>query len=566
MAAWSGLLASLLAILACTAQAQPADTILIGGKVVVFDAPPAEALAVRGNAIAAVGTSAEIEAFAGEATRVVDLAGRTVIPGLIDSHIHAIRAGSSWQTEVSWIGARSLGDALGRLRDKASATPRGTWLVVAGGWVPLQFAEERGPTQAEIASAAPDHLVYVQLLYSRALLGPGAAEALGLSGSGALPLPVSIERDAGGTPTGWVSGGSRAISDLFDRLPQPDFRQRVAGTRAFFRELNRHGLTGIADPGGYNLPVAAYQPLFQVWQDGVLTLRVRYSICAPRPGHELADLQELTRLLPMGFGDGWLRFNGIGENVAWGMYDNDAPSPVQKDELAEVLRWAASRGLAATFHWTDDRSVHHLLEVLERVDAATPVAGLRWSIAHLHDASPGSLARMKALGVGWLVQDAFLFRGEAFLAQRGPEAVARGVPPIVSALEMGLPVGGGTDAHRVMWFSPFVSLQWMLDGKTIGGLAMRPPSELPSRLQALRLYSEGSAWFAFDDARRGRLAPGMLADLAVLSADYMTVPVEEVGAITSLLTMVDGRVVFAEGPYRSFEEVVPLSRPSLPRR
>ena len=260
----------------------------------------------------------------------------------------------------------------------------------------------------------------------------------------------------------------------------------------------------------------------------------------------------------MGFGDEWLRFNGIGENVTWGMYNNDTPTPAQQDELVEVLRWAISRGMTATFHWHEDRAAHRLLEVLERVSAETSVAKLRWSIAHLNDASPDSLKRMKAMGLGWLMQNAFYFRGEAFLGQRGLE-LARVSPPIVSALGMGIPVGGGTDAHRVMGYSPFVSLQWMVDGTTVGGTVMRAPQELPTRMQALRLYTEGSAWFAFDETMRGELAAGKLADLAVLDRDYLTVPTKEIGGIVSLLTMVGGRVVYADGPFAAYEEK-PASR------
>ena len=137
-----------------------------------------------------------------------------------------------------------------------------------------------------------------------------------------------------------------------------------------------------------------------------------------------------------------------------------------------MLRWAAPRGLTATFHWHNDRSVPHLLDVLERVNRETPIAPLRWSVAHLNDAAPESLARMKALGVGWLMQNAFYFRGEAFLGQRGAEAL-RLAPPIGTALRMGLTIGGGTDAHRVMSYNPFVSLQWMLDGKSVAGLPTR---------------------------------------------------------------------------------------------
>jgi predicted amidohydrolase YtcJ len=181
-----------------------------------------------------------------------------------------------------------------------------------------------------------------------------------------------------------------------------------------------------------------------------------------------------------------------------------------------------------------------------------PVAKLRWSIAHLNDASPASLKRMKTMGLGWLVQNAFYFRGEAFLGQRGAEA-ARTAPPIVTALRLQVPVGGGTDAHRVMGPNPFVSLQWMLDGKTLSGVAMRAPEELPTRIEALRLYTQGSAWFSFEEKERGSLAPGQLADLAVLSRDYLSVPLEDIGGTVSLLTMVGGRIVYVDEPFKAHD-------------
>jgi hypothetical protein len=530
---------------------EPPDTILVNGKLVVYDGPPAQALAVRDGRIAAIGDTRDIRAMAGPTTRVIDVGGRTVIPGLIDSHIHAIRAGLTYTTEVHWTGVRTLLEALDRLRDAAKTAPKGTWLVVAGGWTDRQFREDRRPTQAEIAAAAPDHQVYVQELYSRVLLDPGGGAALGIDSE--LAARLTIERDQDGKPTGWLSGDNRAISDLFNLLPRPTPSQKIEGTKAFFRALNAMGLTGVLDPGGYNLAIDDYQPLLQIWREGGLTVRVRYSLSAPRRDHELEDFKALTQLMPMGFGDEWLRFNGIGENVTWGLYANDDPTEAQKAQLYDVLRWAVSRGMTATFHWHNDRPLHHLLDVLERVNVQTPLARLRWSIAHLNDASPASLERMKAMGLGWLVQNAFYFRGEAFLGQRGAEA-ARGVPPIVSAVRLGLPVGGGTDAHRVMGPSPFVALQWMLDGKTVSGIAMRAPAELPTRIDALRLYTLGSAWFTFEERNRGALAAGRLADLAVLSRDYLTVPVAEIGGTVSLLTMVGGRIVYADGPFAAYED------------
>ena len=542
-----------------------ADTVLLNGKFLRFDAAPAQALALRDGRITAIGTNAQIRKLVAPQSRVIDLAGRSVIPGLIDSHIHAIRAGLTYGTEVDWIGARSLPEALARLRDAARTRPKGTWLVVAGGWTEMQFAERRRPSQAEVAAAAPDHHVYIQRLYTAVLFSPGAFEALGVLRWPELASRLKIEADTAGQPTGWFSGDARTVSDLYDLLPQPDHAAQMAGTRAFFRQLNSMAVTGVIDPGGYNMPVSSYAALFDLWRRRGLTLRVAYSVCAPRRDTELEDLQTLTALLPMGAGDDWLRFNGIGENVVWEMYNNDAPSDAARARLARVLRWAAAQQLTATFHWNNNRSVDHLLRVIEEVNherqagtlaappAASPLRPLRWSIAHLNDASVESLRRMQALGLGWLVQNALYFRGEEFVQQHGNAAV-REMPRIGEALRRGVPVGAGTDAHRVMSYNPFAALQWMLDGKTVAGASTRGPEALLTRTQALRLYTEGSAWFAHDEARRGALEPGRLADLAVLSGDYLDAPVAELGRLRSLLTMVGGRIVYASDEYAPLEE------------
>jgi len=535
-------------------SAAPADLLLLNGKVITLDEKSSvtEALAIEAGRVSATGSSEELRKSAGPSTRIIDLGGRTVIPGLIDSHIHAIRAGFRYATEVSWEGARNFGEALGRLKSAAAQAGPDTWLIVAGGWTPRQLDENRRPTEAEVESVSSGHPVYIQLFYGYVLINAEGRGRLDIKSETDLPAGAKFERNKENELTGWITGPGPAITSLYARLPKPSMQEAVEGTRRFLRELSSLGLTGVIDPGGHNLAPDDYAALFQLWRAHELPLRVVYSIFAPRPGKELEDFQAFTRFLPMGAGDGWLRFNGIGECITWGMYNNDAPDDADKDSFYRVARWAANQGLTLTMHWNNDRSVHHLLDVFERVNREIPIAPLRWSVAHLHDASDASLQRMKALGVGWLMQDGLYFAATSYIAERG-EAQMQRSPPIVSALRLGLPTGGGTDANRVMIENPFVSLRWMLDGLTVDGVETREKSEIPSREQALRVYTEGSAWFAHDENQRGRLMPGMLADLAVLSDDYFSVPVSDIAKIKSLLTMVDGRIVYGAGPFFALE-------------
>jgi predicted amidohydrolase YtcJ len=548
-------LLALLFGIAAPASAQTPDIIFVNGKIVTLDARStiAAGLAVTNGRIAATGSNEDIRKLAGPSTRVVDLRGRTVIPGLIDSHLHAIRAALSFSTEVNWIGARSIEEGLGRIRAAARTMRPGSWLIVAGGWNVQQFEENRRPTQAELTAVAPDNPVYVQLGYGWAMLNPQAHKALGLRSESDLPPGGRFERDSSGALTGAVTGAQGAIVALFDRLPRPTFDQQVEGTKEFFRELNRLALTGVVDPGGNNLTAPDYEALRKVWRDKAMTVRVAYTFNGQTPGKEFDELRDLTSNLPMGSGDDMLRFNGLGERITVAMNNNNAPSQAEKDAYYQIVRWAAERRMSLTMHWGNDASVDHLLSIFERVNAEIPIAPLRWSIAHLNDASETSLRRMKALGVGWTMQDAMYFGGEQFMKQAGPEA-ARRTPPVETARKIGVVVGAGTDAHRVASYNPFTALQWLLDSKTVGGVVMRSAEEIPSRIDALKFYTVGSAWFSFDEDKRGSLDVGKLADLAVLSDDYLTVPVEKVGALESVLTMVGGKIVYAAAPFAGMDK------------
>ena len=546
--AWRSAVLGLTMAFSAGAWAQPADLIVTNAKVVTLDAKSttAQALAVREGRLLAVGDAAAVARHAGPGTRTVDAGGRTLIPGLIDSHLHGIRAALSYATEVNWINTYTIAEAMDRLKAKAAATRPGAWLVVAGGWTEQQFAEKRRPTMAEVLAAVPDNPVYIQLFYNSVLLTPKALQTLKLE-AGAPPHGLTVERDAAGQPTGWWGGNIINMSQLFDTLPQPTYEDNVAGTRQFFAELNRLGVTGFVDTGGFSISAPQFAAMFQLWREKAMTVRVAYHLFSQRRDTELADYQAATQLVPMGFGDDMLKFNGIGERITLAMYNNNFPNDAVKAQFLQAIRWAAQRRMAVTVHWSEDSSVHHLLDLFEQVNRQTPIAPLRWSVAHLENASEATLARMAALGVGWTVQISSYYNGAALLAQRGE--AARRMPPVVTARRLGVKVGGGTDAHRVASYNPFLVLQWLLTGRTVSGLQLRSPQETPSREDALRHYTIDSAWFSFDEDKRGSLEPGKLADFALLDQDLMTIPLDRIERTQSLLTLVGGRVVHAAGPF-----------------
>ena len=523
---------------ASPAWSQNADTILVNGKILTVDRQfsTREAVAIRDGRISAVGSNADVRKQAGPKTRVIDLQGRTVIPGFIDSHIHAIRAGQTFTSEVNWVSATSLAEALNRIHEASMAKKPGSWLIVAGGWHPEQFKEKRRPTQADLVEAAPNNPVYVQLNYEWEVMTPAGFQAMGINSDADLPRPGKLERDASGKPTGAIQngGGFDVAIALFDKLPHPTFDEQVEGTKKFFREMNRLGVTGVGDPGGNNINPENYQPVFKVWRQHQLTVRIAYSLCGPTAGKEFEELQSLTQMLPQSFGDDMLKFNGLGERPTWGMNNNDHPTADDKEKYYQIVRWAAQRGMPVTMHWPKDETADTLLSIYERVNAEFPITDLRWSVAHLTNASVQNLQRMKAMGVGWTIQR--------------PSAAS-----VENAKELDVKMGAGTDAHRVASYNPFTTLRWLLvDSKNAGGV-QRGPEQTPTREDALRAYTIGSAWFSFDESKRGSLEPGKLADLAVLSKDYMTVPLDQLESIESLLTMVGGKVVYAAGPYGRFE-------------
>ncbi len=550
-----------------------ADLILHGARIATMDPsrPSASAVAVRDGRFVAVGDADEVMRLRGPLTRVIDAGGRTVIPGLNDSHIHVVRGGLNYNLELRWDGVPSLADALRMLKDQAARTPAPQWVRVVGGWSEFQFAERRMPTLAEINAAAPDTPVFVLHLYDRALLNRAALRAVGYGKDTPDPPGAEIQRDAKGEPTGMLIARPNA-GILYRTLAMgpklaPDDQRN--STRHFLRELNRLGITSIIDAGGgFQRYPDDYQVVEDLHRRGELTVRVAYNLFTQRPKEELDDFRRWTGSTSPGRGDDFYRMNGAGEMLVYTAADfedfleprPDLPGAVE-GELEGVVRLLAEKRWPFRLHATYEESIRRFLDVFERVDRDVPLHGLHWFLDHAETISERSIERVRALGGGIAIQHRMAFQGEYFLERYGAAATAA-TPPIRRMLEMGVPVGAGTDATRVASYNPFVALFWLVTGKTVGGTSMWSPENRLDRTEALRLYTVGSAWFSSEDGRKGAIANGQLADLAVLTADYFSIPDEEIKRLESVLTIVGGRVVHGAGGFASLAPSLPPVSPS----
>jgi hypothetical protein len=514
----------------------------------------ADALAVRDGRVRAVGAWSQLESLAGPHTVTIDLEGRTVVPGLIDSHLHLVRAGLTWTDEVFWYETPSLERALNLLEDQARQRPPGTWLRAVGGWHPGQFAERRGPTGDELTRRFPDHPVYVQLLYEEAVLNDAALKAAGITHGVPDPPLGAFERDRAttGAPTGTVRGVG-AFMHCLGCMSEPSPADKVRGTAALMAALNAWGVTGAIDAGGLGVTPELYEPLFALWRAGEMTVRTRLYLGPRTRGAEREELSGWLRHTRPGFGDGWLRHTGIGEIAVFGCHDLEGLTDVtideaSRDELDVICRQIAARGWPLHLHAVLDSTVTAVLDVWERIDRDAPLAGLRWSLAHAEPISAGNLERVAALRCGIAVQDRMVYRATDSAAVWGPDVV-RDAPPLRDILDLGIPLGAGTDSTRVASPNPWVALWWLVSGNTFDEGPRRSERHRLTRSEALDAYTTGSAWFSFEETSRGRLEPGMCADLTVLSDDYFTVDIDDIRGLASDLTVVDGRVVHASGPF-----------------
>lgn len=549
-----------------------ADMIVTNARVATLDhqRPGATAFAIRDGRFIAVGEDRDIQVLRSDRTRTIDAGGRRVIPGLNDSHIHLIRGGLNYHLELRWDGVPSLADALDMLEEQARRTPAPQWVRVVGGWSEFQFAERRMPTLAEINRAAPDTPVFVLHLYDRAWLNGAALRAVGYTKDTPDPPGGTIERDRHGSPTGLLIARPNAaiLYSTLAKGPKLSLDDQLNSTRHFMRELNRLGVTSIIDAGGgsQNYP-EDYAVIDRLHQTGQLTLRIAYNLFTQRPAHEVEDFGRWTSTTMLYQGDATYRLNGAGEMLAYSAADFEdfleprpELAPAMEIDLERIVRHLAANGWPFRLHATYDQSIARFLDVFERIHRDIPLDRLRWFFDHAETITPRSIERVRALGGGIAVQHRMAYQGEYFVDRYGAAAAAN-TPPVRRMLEAGVPVGLGTDATRVASYNPWVALSWLANGTTVGGLRLYPDTNRLDRLAALRLYTHGSAWMSREDNVKGRIAPDQYADFTILSADYLRVPDDEIRNIVSVLTAVDGRIVYAADKFAALSPPLPPASP-----
>jgi predicted amidohydrolase YtcJ len=550
-----------------------ADLVLRNGGFTTLDRsnPTATAVAITAGLFTAVGRDSDVMKSAGPDTRIIDLAGRRVLPGLIDNHLHIIRGGLNYNMELHWDGVRSLADAMAMLKRQVAITPPPQWVRVVGGFTAHQFAEKRLPTIEEINAVAPDTPVFLLHLYDRAMLNGAALRVVGYTKDTPDPPAGEIVRDAHGNPTGLLIAKPNAniLYATLARGPKLPFDYQLNSTRHFMRELNRLGVTGAIDAGGgfQNYP-EDYEVIRKLGETGELTVRIAYNLFTQKPKSEKADFLNWTKTSKYQQGDDYFRHNGAGEMLVFSAADFEDfrqprpdMSPEMEHELEDVVRVLAQNRWPWRLHATYDETISRALDAFEMVNQDIPLAGLNWFFDHAETISDQSIERIAALGGGIAVQHRMAYQGEYFVERYGLGA-AEATPPIARMLNAGVKVSAGTDATRVASYNPWVSLAWLVTGKTVGGFRLYPARNCLDRETALRMWTENVTWFSNEEGRQGRIQVGQLADLIVPDGDYFSCAEDEIADTTSQLTIVGGKVVYGAGDFASLDESVPP--PAMP--
>ena len=557
---------------------EKADLILSNGKIAQGTSEDAfvQAIAIKDGIIQAVGTNEEALKYQGDATQIVDLKGHTVIPGLNDSHTHVVRAGLNYNMELRWDGVTSLKEAMEMLKEQAARTTEGEWVRVVGGWTEHQFEEKRLPTLEEINEAVPDKPVFLLYLYSLGYINQKGIEVLGYDKDTYYP-GGEIELDEQGNVTGFLVAKPSALLlySTLVKLPKLSREDQINSSKHYIRDLNRLAVTSTVDAGGggQHFP-ENYSVAKELAEKGELNVRIGYYLFATRKGTELDDFEKWTTNETVGTNHDLMKPNGYhmcgaGENIVWSAADFEnflEPRPVlakmMEDELTRAITMFAKNKWPFRIHATYDESITRFLDVFEKVDAEYPfLQEVRWIIDHAETVSDENLQRIKDLGGGIAIQCRMMFQGDYFVDRYGAEK-AQQTPPIRKMLDMGIPVGLGTDGTRVSSYNPIIALYWAVSGKTWSGAQLYTEENRMSRMEALQLATSGSAWFTGEEKVKGTLTEGMYADLAVLNRDYFSIPEEDIKTMESVLTVVNGKIVYGNEEFQSYDPEMPEVSPS----
>ncbi|WP_337878554.1 amidohydrolase [Rheinheimera sp.] len=557
----------LLALLPSLPLAAAPDLIVYNAKVASFNQQGVTAFAVKEGRFTELSSSAQnLLSQKDSATQLIDAGGRLVIPGLNDSHLHVVRGGRFYNLETRWEGINSLKQALSLVAQQAKRTPKGHWVRVVGGWTPEQFAEKRLPTLAELDQAAPNTPVFILHLYSGAILNSAGLAALGITSQSQAPKGSYYEKDAKGQLTGQLVAdpNPQLLYQSIAALPGLSPEQQLNSSLQFFQALLGYGVTSVVDAGGggHQFP-QQYQASTRLAVEGKLPVRIANYLFPQQPGDELNQFarwmanyqqdQNLDARHPRGY-----TIAGGGELLAWSASDYEnfrSPRPELKPgfelELQNIVRMHLLMRWPFRIHATYDETIDKMLDVLEKINKDQPLNKVRWAFDHAETVSDRNLERIQRLGGGIAVQARLAFAGEDFLARYG-KTKTQTTAPVKKMLELGIPVGLGTDGTRVASFNPWVTYYWLVSGKTLGGTQLTAEEQRLDRLTALKLFTLGSAWFSGDEQQKGAIAPGMLADFSILNQDIFQVEEQQLLQTRSELTVVDGRTEYASKAFPAF--------------
>lgn len=570
---------TLLTVTGRTQSNQP----LIGADLIVFNAkittqhlaqPQASALAVKRGKIYAVGTDAEILILKNNNTKVIDADGRRLVPGLNDVHLHVLNE-SNYNYNVRWDGVPTLKQALEMLSEQGKRTPKGQWVKVIGGWSPYQFKENRHPTIEELNQAVPDKPLIVQYAYNRAFLNEPAMKLMGVGTPRFPMIPGTVlEKDKKGQYTGEVVGYAFVFLALENLVPQPSPEEQVNSMAYVINDLNRFGITSVNDGGSIKGYPAGHAPLQALIQGNRLNIRFPFiDLQSGTDGQSMveADIEAITRKAPISPGENihpsmehGHEYEGAGEllRVALHDYENfDEPAVIinadtMRHYIEEDVNQLVRRRIPFRMHISYNENIGPFLDALEKINKQTPLDGLRWSIEHAETISPENIERVKKLGGGIALDDKMALHGDAFVKTYGIEKALQ-TPLLRRLVNSGIPLAMTTDGFRASSYNPWIGIAWTVSGKSVSGSEILAKDNRLTRAEALKLYTLGAAWFEHLEHEKGRIAPGNLADFALLSADYFTIPEDEIKNISSVLTVVDGRVVFGSGKYSSMAAPLP---------